>query len=171
MGPRQAEGPPPQVGVPDRGAPGHLRATSGPPPGHLWTTSGPPLDNLRVTLGHLAVQGARAPGCTVPDVGSAKAGPESGGAQGPGTRDREPGLPVAAHRGSPQAGAASNGPAPPLQWHCGGRGARVTAGGSPKPRPSPDAPRRPAAPPAATSQLTFSFSAHLIPLWSRFAVY
>lgn len=119
----------------------------GPPPSHRWTTPAAPANpgHLWATPGHPTTQGAQAPGRMVPGVGSAEARPDSGGAQGPGIMDwtretRDRGcrrLLTEAPRGR---AAASDGPARPLQWRCGGRGARVTAGGRPKPRPSPYTP-------------------------------
>lgn len=154
MGPRGRGTPAPgHPRTTSRPPPGHLRVVSGPPPGHLWTASGPPPGHPWTISGSpQATSRCRAPGprgARFPVWGAQRPGPDCGGARGAGIRHREPGLPAAAHRGSPRADAASDGRLRPLQWRCGGRGARVTAGGRPKPRPSPDTPRRPAAPPSA----------------------
>lgn len=61
-------------------------------------------------------------------------------------RERAPGG-----TGSEAAAAASDGPAQPLQWRCGGRGARVTAGRRPETRPSRHCRSR-AAPPGAQAR-------------------
>lgn len=157
---RATPGPPPghPKAIPDNPGPpyGHLQttpipalvhlraiswATSGPSPGRGWglaCAAGPPPRS------HPTAQGAGDARC--------QARAQRGGPTGS-RRRAGPGAAGAAHRGSPQAGgsgaraAASDGPAQPLQWRCGGRGARVTAGGRPKPRRSPPSPPRRAAPP------------------------
>ncbi|XDC66861.1 hypothetical protein R6Z07M_018043 [Ovis aries] len=183
---RRRKDPCPQRGVTP--PPCQLRATPGAPPGHpkatpdqSWATLRPPADHSHLSPGpppgRLPAAGgderalpARPRLATLPRKArgthgarrgrSAEARQGRGGAQGQG----RPGLLTEAPRRRAAPGlraAASDGPAQPLQWRCGGRGARVTAGGRPKPRRSPPSPPRRAGPPHPRRTSSPPF----LPLW------
>lgn len=156
-----------------------LQATPGPPPGHSQAISG-----LRAGTSlrcHPPPPPATRPPRRPARLGQGRTVPGAGAARRPGWAAAGPGPRAAgaAHRGSPRAGgraapglraAASDGPAQPLRRRCGGRGARVTAGGRAPQTPAlPALPALARGPAAPRPHLVFSSSAHPVLLRSAFA--